>query len=177
MNKKTVNQKSLNKGTSGMEILTNEQKSVQVVKKYMLWSLGAGLIPVPLLDLATVTGVQLKMVSEISKVYGVEFKENRAKNIVSALFTSISANTFAYGTVGSAIKSIPLVGTLVGSVTMPFFSGAFAYALGTVFINHFEKGGTFLDFDSEKVKTHFSEMFRKGKKVATDLSEKVSSDS
>lgn len=173
----TVKNESSKKRTSGMEVLTNEQKSVKVVKKYMLWSLGAGLIPVPLLDIATVTGVQMKMISEISKVYGVEFKENRAKNIISALFTSVSANTFAYGTVGSAIKSIPLVGTLVGSVTMPFFSGAFAYALGTVFINHFENGGTFLDFDPDKVKTHFGEMFRKGKKVATDLTDKVTTDS
>jgi uncharacterized protein (DUF697 family) len=172
-----VQKGSPKKGTAKMEVLTNEHKSLQVVKKYMLWSLGAGLIPVPLLDIATVTGVQLKMISEISKVYGVEFKENRAKNIISALFTSVSANTFAYGTVGSAIKSIPLVGTLVGSVTMPFFSGAFAYALGTVFINHFENGGTFLDFDTEKMKTHFGEMFRKGKKVATDLKDEVVADS
>lgn len=168
---------SSKKKTTEIEILPNEEKSLHVVRKYMLWSLGAGLIPVPLLDIATVTGVQMKMISEISKVYGVDFKENRAKNIVSALFSSVSANTFAYGTVGSAIKSIPLVGTLVGSITMPFFSGAFAYALGTVFINHFENGGTFLDFDSEKVKAQFGEMFRKGKKEAADLTEKLNSDS
>jgi uncharacterized protein (DUF697 family) len=173
---KTKNE-SPKKGSSNMEILTNERKSLQVVKKYMLWSLGAGLIPVPLLDIATVTGVQMKMISEISKVYGVEFKENRAKNIISALFTSVSANTFAYGTVGSAIKSIPLVGTLVGSVTMPLFSGTFAYALGTVFINHFENGGSFLDFDTEKMKDHFGEMFSKGKKVATELKDEVTVES
>lgn len=167
---------STKKKKSEIDISSNEQKSLKVVKKYMLWSLGAGLIPVPLLDIATVTGVQMKMISEISKVYGVEFKESRAKNSVSALFSSVSANTFAYGTVGSAIKSIPVFGTLVGSVTMPFFSGAFAYALGSVFINHFENGGTFLDFDSDKVKTQFGEMFRKGKTVAKDLTDNVVAD-
>lgn len=171
-----VQKETTKNNTSKTETLPNEEKSLQVVRKYMLWSLGAGLIPVPLLDIATVTGVQMKMISEISKVYGVDFKENRAKNIISALFSSVSANTFAYGTVGSAIKSIPLVGTLVGSVTMPFFSGAFAYALGSVFINHFENGGTFLDFDSDKVKTHFGEMFRKGKKEATDLTDKLNTE-
>jgi uncharacterized protein (DUF697 family) len=171
-----VQKGSPKKGTSNMEVKTNEQKSLQVVKRYMLWSLGAGLVPVPLLDIASVTAVQMKMISEISKVYGVEFKENRAKNIISSLFSSVSANTFAYGTVGSAIKSIPLVGTLVGSVSMSFFSGAFSYALGTVFINHFEKGGSFLDFDAEKMKANFGEMFKKGKKVATDLKEEVASE-
>lgn len=158
-----------------MIILTNEARSLQIVKKYMLWSIGAGLIPVPLIDIATVTGVQMKMISEISKVYDVEFKENRAKNTISALLSSVSANTFAYGTVGSALKSIPVVGTLVGVVTMPFFSGAFAYALGSVFINHFEKGGTFLDFDADKVKSQFNEMFKAGKKAVSELNDDVKS--
>lgn len=169
--------KTSKENTTEMKTVPNPEKSLHIVRKYMLWSLGAGLIPVPLLDIATVTGVQMKMISEISKIYDVEFKENRAKNIVSALFSSVSANTFAYGTVGSAIKSIPLVGTFVGSITMPFFSSAFAYALGSVFINHFENGGTFLDFNSEKVKTQFGIMFRKGKKEATDLTEKLDKDS
>jgi uncharacterized protein (DUF697 family) len=168
---------SSNKGPVNMEVVTNERKSSKVVKRYMLWSIGAGLIPVPLLDIATVTGVQMKMIAEISKVYGVEFKENRAKNIVSALFTSISANTFAYGTVGSAIKAIPVVGTFVGSVTMPFFSSAFSYALGNMFINHFENGGTFLDFDTDKRKANFGEMFSKGKKVSTELKDEVAAES
>jgi len=35
---------------------------------------------------------------------------------------------------------------------MRCFSGAYAWALGKVFIQHFQSGGTFLDFDAEKVK-------------------------
>ena len=40
--------------------------SKKIVRNYMWWSMGAGLIPVPLVDMAAVTGVQLKMVADIS---------------------------------------------------------------------------------------------------------------
>ncbi|MCH8566701.1 MAG: YcjF family protein [Balneolales bacterium] len=170
-------QTSSEAGTEAVQeaILTKEQQSLKIVKKYMLWSLGAGLIPFPLVDIATVTGVQIKMVSELSKIYNVEFSENRARNVISPILSSVTAKTFAAGTVGSTIKAIPIIGTLVGSITMPLFSSAFAYALGQIFINHFEKGGTFLDFDVEKNKENFAEMFKKGKNVASELKEEVKS--
>ena len=46
---------------------------------------------------------------------------------------------------------------------MPAVNGAFSYAVGRVFIRHFESGGTFLDFDADKVRGYFNEQFREGK--------------
>lgn len=139
----------------------------------MLWSAGAGLIPVPALDLATIIGVQMKMVSDISDIYGVKFSENKAKNTISAALSGVTASTFATGTIGSGIKSIPFAGSLLGAVTMPFFASASAYALGNVFINHFEKGGSFLDLDGDKFKEDFNVMFKKGKKAAKEVKEEA----
>lgn len=45
-----------------------------IVKKYMNWSFVGGLIPIPLVDLATISGVQAKMIYDLSELYGVEFK-------------------------------------------------------------------------------------------------------
>ena len=53
---------------------------------HLPWAMGAGLIPLPLVDLATITGIQLKMIAKISRVYGVPFAENRAKSIIAALW-------------------------------------------------------------------------------------------
>jgi uncharacterized protein (DUF697 family) len=39
--------------------------------------MGAGLVPVPVLDLVAVSGVQLKMLSVISKTYDIPFQESR----------------------------------------------------------------------------------------------------
>jgi uncharacterized protein (DUF697 family) len=150
-----------------------ENKAMAITRRYMLWSGGAGLIPFPIIDLATIIGVQMKMVSEISDVYGVGFSENTAKNTISAALSGVTASTFAQGTLGSSIKSIPLIGTLVGTITMPFFASASAYALGNVFINHFENGGTFLDLDPSKFADNFKKMFSLGEKAAKDLKSEV----
>jgi len=150
-----------------------EVQAMKITRRYMLWSAGAGLIPFPIIDLTSIIGVQMKMVSDISAVYSVSFSEQKAKTTISAALSGVTASTFAQGTIGSSLKAIPGIGTLLGTVTMPFFASASAYALSNVFINHFEQGGTFLDLDGEKFKENFKMMFKKGEKAAHDLKVEV----
>jgi len=139
-----------------------------IVKKYMWWSMGAGLIPIPLVDIATVSGVQLKMLNEISKIYDIRFSENAGKSIISALLGGISADALSRSYITSVIKSIPLIG-IFGSVSMPVYSGAATWAIGKLFIQHFNSGGTFLDFDPKKVSDYFSNLFRQGQEIARSM--------
>ena len=60
---------------------------------------------------------------------------------------------------GAGVKTIPVVGTTIGVITMPTLSVATTCALGRVFIQHFETGGTFLDLDPEKLREHFRAEF------------------
>jgi uncharacterized protein (DUF697 family) len=138
-----------------------EQQARGIVDRYVKWSFGAGLLPIPLLDVATITGVQLRMLSQLAKHYGVEFRENAAKSVVSALLGGLLPTNLAYGGIGSLVKSIPLVGQLAGIVVLPTFASAATYAVGRVFIQHFESGGTFLDFDPASVREHFQQEFEK----------------
>lgn len=143
-----------------------EPGAMRIVKRYMGWSAGAGIVPVPLLDIAAVSGVQLKMLKELGDHYGVTFKEHRAKSFISSTLSGFVANGLAYGSVGSLIKSIPGPGTLFGMISMPAFASATAYALGRVFIQHFSSGGTFLDFDPDKVRGYFKQEFETAKSMA-----------
>ncbi len=136
--------------------------------------MGAGLIPVPFVDLAAFTGVQLKMLDEISKIYEVEFKESRGKALVGSLLGYIIPSSISFGSIGSLLKAVPIVGLLVGGPSMALFCGASAYALGKIFIQHFESGGTFLNFDPEQVKEHFQKEFQEGQKVATTMEKEKS---
>jgi hypothetical protein len=72
-------------------------------------------------------------------------------------------------TAASAAKSVPGVGTAAGVMSMSVLGGAATYAIGKVFVQHFESGGTFLDFDPEAVREHFAAEFNKGKDVAASL--------
>lgn len=160
-------------------MMTNETATVavapsaqKIVKNYMWWSMGAGLIPVPLVDLAAVSGVQLKMVKDISDVYEIKFSENRGKSIITALLGSIVPNSLAGGSVGSLLKMVPLVGTILGGLSLSLFAGAATYAIGKVFIKHFEAGGTLLNFDPVAMNDFFKAKFKEGQEVAEEMNEK-----
>lgn len=148
-----------------------EQLANETVKKYMYWSMGAGLIPLPAVDLAAVLAIQLKMVSDLSKQYGLKFSKDAGKAIIASLVGG-AAPAVAGGALASVVKSIPVVGQTAGAVTMPALAAASTYAVGRVFIQHFESGGTFLDFDPERVRAYYSEQYEKGKTTASRREEK-----
>lgn len=136
-----------------------------IIRNHILFSMGAGVIPVPVVDIFAVSASQLDMIRQLCKVYDQDFSESQGKAIVSSLTTATLARLGA----GSIAKLIPLVGSFVGSVTNAVLAGASTYALGHVFKIHFETGGTILDFDTKRLKKLYDEQFEKGKKVAEEL--------
>jgi uncharacterized protein (DUF697 family) len=122
----------------------------KLVDRFSLWSGAAGLIPLPIVDIVAVGGVQLEMLRRLSDIYGVPFVENRGKSLIASLAGSVlpasTATTTAMG-VTSALKSIPGIGTAISAFTMPVFSAGATYVIGKVFIQHFASGGTLLDFN------------------------------
>lgn len=145
-----------------------------LIKKSMYASMAAGLVPVPIFDILAVSGIQLEMLRRLSHLYGVTFMEGKGKNALAALI----GGTFPMSVtpmVMSLVKSIPIVGSTVGVVSLPLISGASTYAVGKVFIQHFESGGTFLTFDPEKVRIYYAEQLKEGKTVAASSEAKKAS--
>ncbi len=129
---------------------SRDEAASKLVDRFSLWSGAAGLIPVPLVDIAVVGGVQLQMLRRLSEIYAVPFTDNRAKSIIASLAGSVlpasAASTTAMG-VASVLKAIPGVGTVIAASTMPVFSAGATWVIGKVFIQHFASGGTLLDFN------------------------------
>lgn len=136
-----------------------------IIRNHIIWSMGAGLIPVPIVDFFAVSGIQLDMIRQLCKLYDQDFKESEGK----AIITSLTGSGIARMGARAVIKFIPGVGSVLGGVTMAVLSGASSYALGEVFKKHFETGGTFLDFDSKRLKKLYDEKFEKGKQVAEQI--------
>lgn len=134
----------------------------------MIWSMGAGFIPVPIADFFAVSAIQLDMIRQMCKLYEINFKETEGKAIITALTGSGLARLGA-----RAIKFIPGVGSILGGVTLAVLSGGSTYALGEVFKKHFETGGTFLDFDPSRLRKYYDEKFEKGKEMAREVQEEV----
>jgi uncharacterized protein (DUF697 family) len=142
-----------------------------VIRNHIVWAMGASFIPLPVLDVFAVSGLQLDMIKGLCRVYDVNFSETQGKAIVTSLTSSALARIGAR----SLIKLVPGVGSLIGGVTLSVFNGASTYALGEVFKKHFAAGGTFLDFDTERLKKYYREKFEKGKKVAEQIKEEEES--
>ncbi len=151
-----------------------DQKAVNaIIKNKVRWSLGLGLLPVfvpiPFVDMAAITAVQLKMIDELSQHYGVKFSENRVKNVIGALLGSFGTGMLLTNGVSSLIRYVPVVGALSTALAAPTVAAASTYALGKVFAMHFEMGGTLLDFNPEKTRQYYEEKVKEGMKVAADL--------
>ena len=129
---------------------SRDEAAAKLVDRFSLWSGAAGLIPVPLVDIAAVGGVQIQMLRRLSEIYGVPFSENRGKSIIASLAGSVlpasTATTTGMG-LASALKIVPGVGTVISALTMPVFSAGATWVIGKVFIQHFASGGTLLDFN------------------------------
>ncbi|HWL15405.1 MAG TPA: hypothetical protein VNR00_07365, partial [Opitutus sp.] len=72
-------------------------------------------------------------------------------------------------------KTIPGFGSVVGIVTLPVVAGAITYAVGKVFVQHLESGGTFLSFKVPDVQAGFLREVEKGKQVVSGKSRNLGS--
>jgi uncharacterized protein (DUF697 family) len=129
------------------------------------------LLPLPLLDVALVTGIQVKMVSDLAKLYGVAFEKEVARSAVTALLAALvpaAGRQAALWVSSSALKSIPLVGTLLGTVASTVLAGVVTRALGRVYAMHFEAGGTLLDLHPAAMHSYFREALSAEAEVAVE---------
>ncbi len=140
------------------------QEADSIIRNYAIGSMVPSLLPVPMLDLAVVTGVQLKMIHSLTQIYGVPFKKELARSAMASLLGGTVALSVAR-VASSAIKAFPIVGSMVGALSMPVVNGGSTYAIGKVFEQHFEAGGTLLSFDPIQMREYFKQQFEEGKKV------------
>jgi uncharacterized protein (DUF697 family) len=138
------------------------EKANALIRRYSYWSAGFGLIPLPVVDLAAITGTQIKMVHALSALYEREFSEDRVRAAIGALVGAAVPIAVGAGTV-SALKFVPMLGQIAGTLALPALAMASTVAVGRVFVQHFEAGGTLLDFDPEKMKSYFEAEFNKAK--------------
>ncbi len=132
--------------TASTPVEPRDQVASRLVDRFAIWSGVAGLVPVPILDVVAVGGVQVQMLRRLSQIYDVPFSENRGKSLIAALAGALVPLTSTIG-IYSTVKVVPIVGSIIGELAMPVLSAGATWAIGQAFIKHFESGGTLLDFN------------------------------
>jgi uncharacterized protein (DUF697 family) len=159
---------------SGSSLVTTDPLSVKdfrrlladrTVKNWSQWGMVAGFIPVPFLDLAAVSGLQIKMVYDLCKIYDVPFKQRQTRAILSGLVGGGVATVSSAALSGALIKHVPVIGTTRGAITQPAMSYATTLAIGAVFVRHFESNGTLMTMSVDALKANYQEQMLKAKSM------------
>ena len=138
----------------------------KTVRNHSIVNAAIGIVPIPPLGVALIIGNGLKMLHKLSSIYGVKYRKDIGKSIISSFLTGCGSFAISGRLVWGLSTILPAAAPIIGVVTRPVFASALMYAMGQLFIQHFESGGTFLTFDPEKVRGHYAKLFEEGKELA-----------
>ncbi|KHD09194.1 hypothetical protein PN36_00355 [Candidatus Thiomargarita nelsonii] len=142
-----------------------------IIKSYVVSSMAIAFIPVPLVDFIAISSLRLKMLRALAKLHNIEFSRSLGKSLITTLLGGVMP-LYIFKPVASIIKIIPGIGQATAIISMPILEGAATYAIGKVFTQHFESGGTLRDFDSKTAKKSFTSEFKEGQRVAAKMKKK-----
>jgi uncharacterized protein (DUF697 family) len=144
----------------------NRLKADIIITRHVAVAAGAGFIPVPLVDFAAITGVQLSMLALICDIYKQPFSKEAAMSIIASLAGgAIAGGEASSMAIGSRLKFIPVVGTVASWLVTPAVAALTTYAIGKVFVHHLECGGSLLTFEAKKMKEYMDKALHEGKKL------------
>lgn len=126
-----------------------------ITKRYAAYAAGVGLVPMPLLDLAALSALQVSLIEKISKLYGVPFNQVRAEAIVGGILGGWGAVSAGGLAAVSLMRFAPVFGLPFAAATMPTMNAAVTWAIGKALITHYELAGTLMTLDPEEVKRRY----------------------
>jgi uncharacterized protein (DUF697 family) len=111
----------------------------KIVARHRNYAAASGLLPLPIVTVAGITAINLRMVKQLSDLYGVPFQRDRSRAIIVGLIggavpTGLGVTTAS--TLAFAIPGPALVGLAVSAIS----AGAMTRGIGLVFVEHFESG-------------------------------------
>lgn len=128
----------------------------EIVRHHAALCASATLLPLWWAASPSITALQLKMMAELSRAYGVEFSQDFGKPLLASLagggLSLWMSQHPAMLVVKGTVMSIPIVGVPLRYFTGPAIIAGYTWVLGQAFIRHYESGGTYLDFTFGKLR-------------------------
>lgn len=127
--------------SAGSEPLATRRRALarRIVERYKLLAAVGGLFPLPIVNVAGVTAIILRMVKTLSDLYGVPFERDRTQSIIIGLMGGAAPTGVAAATASTLAFVVPgggVVGLAVSSLT----AAALTRGIGLVFVERFENG-------------------------------------
>lgn len=159
-------QATLPSATATTEISTLELQRIRaddIIKTYVIFSMTAGMVPSPLVDVVAVSALEIKMINDLAENF--DFPIPSRLVVIKMLISLVgSAGTIYLATkMHTIVKSAPLIGHALYIGMLSISCGAAVYAVGKIFQKHFESGGKFLGGNDAEVESYFKEKYQEGK--------------
>ena len=151
------------------EILENSHldQVSEIISSAVKWAALGAVVPLPIVDMFAIGAVQLQMVRRLSKVYGYDESDKTLQALITALLGTMAPVYLNSALLGSSLKlagPFGTTGSLMASAGISVFAAASTYAIGKIFVRHFEKGGTVKNFNVDDVKEDLKQEFDSAKK-------------
>jgi uncharacterized protein (DUF697 family) len=111
----------------------------RIVERHRTYAAIGGLVPVPVANIGAVTAANLRMVQQLSALYQVPFRRDRARAAIVSLIGGAAPSGFGLATSSALMWIIP-GGLFVGLGVSALSAGALTRAIGQVFVEGFESG-------------------------------------
>lgn len=137
------------------------RRAQPVILAYSTMAATAGALPIPLVDLVLISGIQTKMVYDLAGLYGQPLTRRRLGELTSALGAGLVTRQAGR----SLIKLIPGLGTVAGSVAGSALAAAATYALGMAFCYYYRVILEGQEPDPERLRSYYHDQLDQAKQA------------
>ena len=130
--------RSLDQATHELQDLY-ARESLPHILGYSTLAASAGAVPIPVLDLVLLSGIQSRMIYHLAKLYGQPMDAKRFLEIGGGMGLGALTRQATRMTVVELLKLIPFVGTVMGAVAGGALAWASTYALGKAFCYYYRR--------------------------------------
>ena len=113
----------------------------KIVERHRTYATMGGLAPLPIVNIAVLAAINMRMVKRLSEMYGVPYQRDRAKSAIIGLIAGAAptgVGAMAASTLAMIVPGPGLVGLAVSAAT----AGALTQGIGLIFLEHFESEAT-----------------------------------
>jgi uncharacterized protein (DUF697 family) len=109
----------------------------KIVERHRTYAAVGGLLPLPIVTIATITAIVMRMVRQLTVVYGVPFEHDRTRAMIAGLIGGAAPTGVGAATASTLAFAAP-AGAVVGLAVSALAAGALTRAIGQVFVESLE---------------------------------------
>jgi len=109
-----------------------------VVRRASYWSIPLSFIPIPVLNILCLAAVQIIMVFNLCRIYGLPFEKKSVYAVICALLSATIADSGSEIIKKFIFDGTPMLGNIIALMTQPALCYVATLTVGHVFIVHIE---------------------------------------